>query len=374
MPIAVAATATAMTIIVDREIRMMTAHSVHGVNQLDLGGQGYSVGGPRAPCVASAISHLSVKGATSRPLETRSHRLQLEKRRRGCLRHDPSRRAAGVSEARGVVSSSRGHAASSDDGACDRMTPPTPAFDLDDLTKVFGDVVAVDHVSLQVPNGSFYGLLGPNGAGKSTTILLAVGLLRPDAGSARILGTDVWEDPARAKGLVGVLPDGMMLPERLTGREVLTWLGLLRGLDSASVRDRADDLLGIMGLLDAEETLVIDYSAGMRKKIGLATALIHAPRLLVLDEPLEAIDPVSAATIKTVLSRYVDGGGSVVVSSHVLPVVEQLCDQVAIIDRGSVVASGTIDEVRRGRSLEERFVELVGDEATGHEELPWLVS
>lgn len=254
------------------------------------------------------------------------------------------------------------------------MTPPTPAFDLDDLTKVFGDVVAVDRVSLQVPNGSFYGLLGPNGAGKSTTILLAVGLLRPDAGSARILGTDVWEDPARAKGLVGVLPDGMMLPERLTGREVLTWLGLLRGLDSASVRDRADDLLGIMGLLDAEETLVIDYSAGMRKKIGLATALIHAPRLLVLDEPLEAIDPVSAATIKTVLSRYVDGGGSVVVSSHVLPVVEQLCDQVAIIDRGSVVASGTIDEVRRGRSLEERFVELVGDEATGHEELPWLVS
>lgn len=254
------------------------------------------------------------------------------------------------------------------------MTPPTPAFDLDDLTKVFGDVVAVDHVSLQVPNGSFYGLLGPNGAGKSTTILLAVGLLRPDAGSARILGTDVWEDPARAKGLVGVLPDGMMLPERLTGREVLTWLGLLRGLDSASVRDRADDLLGIMGLLDAEETLVIDYSAGMRKKIGLATALIHAPRLLVLDEPLEAIDPVSAATIKTVLSRYVDGGGSVVVSSHVLPVVEQLCDQVAIIDRGSVVASGTIDEVRRGRSLEERFVELVGDESTGHEGLPWLVS
>lgn len=254
------------------------------------------------------------------------------------------------------------------------MTPPTPAFDLDDLTKVFGDVVAVDRVSLQVPNGSFYGLLGPNGAGKSTTILLAVGLLRPDAGSARILGTDVWEDPARAKGLVGVLPDGMMLPERLTGREVLTWLGLLRGLDSASVRDRADDLLGIMGLLDAEETLVIDYSAGMRKKIGLATALIHAPRLLVLDEPLEAIDPVSAATIKTVLSRYVDGGGSVVVSSHVLPVVEQLCDHVAIIDRGSVVASGTIDEVRRGRSLEERFVELVGDESTGHEGLPWLVS
>lgn len=254
------------------------------------------------------------------------------------------------------------------------MATTTPALELAGLTKRFGDHVAVDHVSFSVPNGSFFGLVGPNGAGKSTSILMAVGLLRPDAGSARILGADVWRDPVQAKALVGVLPDGFLLPERLTGRELLTWLGLLRGIAPDEARRRVDDLLGLMGLDDAEDTLVIDYSAGMRKKIGLATALIHAPRLLVLDEPLEAVDPVSATTIKTVLSRYVAGGGSVVVSSHVLPVVEQLCDHVAIIDRGVVVASGPIDDVRNGRTLEERFVELVRDRATGHEGLSWLVS
>lgn len=253
-------------------------------------------------------------------------------------------------------------------------TTATPAFEIEDLTKRFGDHVAVDHVSFSVPNGSFFGLIGPNGAGKSTSILMSVGLLRPDSGGARILGTDVWQDPVHAKSLVGVLPDGFLLPERLTGRELLTWLGLLRGIDEGEVRERAGDLLGLMGLDKAEETLVIDYSAGMRKKIGLATALIHAPRLLVLDEPLEAVDPVSATTIKTVLTRYVAGGGSVVVSSHVLPVVEQLCDHVAIIDRGVVVASGPIDEVRSGLTLEERFVELVQERATGQEGLSWLVS
>lgn len=254
------------------------------------------------------------------------------------------------------------------------MAMTTPALEVNDLTKRFGDHVAVDQVSFGVPHGSFYGLVGPNGAGKSTSILMAVGLLRPDAGSARILGTDVWQDPVRAKALVGVLPDGLMLPERLTGRELLTWLGLLRGLDEAAVRQRAADLLGMMGLDEADDTLVVDYSAGMRKKIGLATALIHAPRLLVLDEPLESVDPVSATTIKTVLTRYVAGGGSVVVSSHVLPVVEQLCDHVTIIDRGVVVASGSIDEVRDGRTLEERFAALVQDRAAGQEGLSWLVS
>lgn len=254
------------------------------------------------------------------------------------------------------------------------MTVLTPAFEVEGLTKAFGDHVAVDNVSFTVPSGSFFGLVGPNGAGKSTSLLMAVGLLRPDAGSARILGADVWHDPVQAKALVGVLPDGFLLPERLTGRELLTWLGLLRGIGPEAVAQRVNELLDVLGLAEAEATLVGDYSAGMRKKIGLATALIHAPRLLVLDEPLESIDPVSAGTIKAILTRYVAGGGSVVISSHVLPVVEQLCDHVAIIDRGTVVAAGSIDEVRHGRSLEERFVERVRDQSTGHEGLTWLIS
>lgn len=254
------------------------------------------------------------------------------------------------------------------------MATGTPALEVEGLTKRFGDHVAVDHVTFSVPCGSFFGLVGPNGAGKSTSILMAVGLLRPDSGSARILGADVWQDPVRAKALVGVLPDGFLMPERLTGRELLTWLGLLRRIDAGEVHRRVEDLLDLLGLDEAEDTLVTDYSAGMRKKIGIATALIHAPRLLVLDEPLEAVDPVSATTIKTVLTRYVAGGGSVVVSSHVLPVVEQLCDHVAVIDRGVVVASGPLDAVRNGLTLEERFVDLVQEQASGQEGLSWLVS
>ncbi|MGW4792264.1 ABC transporter ATP-binding protein, partial [Nonomuraea sp. NPDC004297] len=176
-----------------------------------------------------------------------------------------------------------------------------PALEIKGLSKTFGDNTAVDHVDLSVPQGSFYGLVGQNGAGKTTTLSMAVGLLRPDAGSARIFGADVWTDPAKAKQLVGVLPDGMAMPERLTGREVLTYLGLLRGLSKEVVAERAEELLSVLELDSAEKTLVIEYSTGMRKKIGLATALLHAPRLLVLDEPFEAVDPVSAATIKTIL-------------------------------------------------------------------------
>ena len=173
----------------------------------------------------------------------------------------------------------------------------TAALEISGLCKTFGDNVAVDHVDLTIPQGSFYGLVGQNGAGKTTTLSMAVGLLRPDGGSARIFGVDVWSDPAEAKALVGVLPDGMAMPERLTGREVLTYLGLLRGLPATSSPRRAEELLvGAGARRRRERTLVIDYSTGMRKKIGLATALLHAPRLLVLDEPFEAVDPVSAAT------------------------------------------------------------------------------
>ncbi|MDA0635934.1 ABC transporter ATP-binding protein [Nonomuraea sp. MCN248] len=243
---------------------------------------------------------------------------------------------------------------------------------IDGLSKTFGEKKAVDEVSLTVPQGSFYGLVGQNGAGKTTALSMAVGLLRPDRGSAQIFGIDVWADAARAKQLVGVLPDAMAMPERLTGREVLTYLGLLRGLSPQVVAERAAELLAVLELDTAEKTLVIEYSTGMRKKIGLATALLHAPRLLVLDEPFEAVDPVSAATIKGILRGFVSGGGSIVLSSHVMALVEQLCDHVGVIDAGRVAAAGPLAEVRGAGSLEDRFVELVGSGSATAKGLSWL--
>jgi ABC-2 type transport system ATP-binding protein len=249
-----------------------------------------------------------------------------------------------------------------------------PALELYRLRKHFGTTRAVDDVNLTVPPGSFFGLVGPNGAGKTTALSMAVGLLRPDAGGARIFGVEVWGRPEEAKTMVGVLPDGLSIPERLTGRELLTYIGLLRGLDRVTVAERGHELLGVLELLDAERTLVIDYSAGMRKKIGLAMALLHAPKLLVLDEPFEAVDPVSASTIRTILQRFVASGGAVVLSSHVMALVEQLCSHVAVITKGRVVATGSVDEVRGDGSLEDAFVHLVGGRTGGAEGLSWLAS
>jgi ABC-2 type transport system ATP-binding protein len=250
----------------------------------------------------------------------------------------------------------------------------TEALRLERLFKRFGATIAADHVDLAVPARSFFGLVGPNGAGKTTSLSMAVGLLRPDGGTATILGVDVWADPVRAKALVGVLPDGMSMPERLTGAELLTYMGLLRGLAKETVAQRTAELLAVLELDDARDRLVIDYSAGMRKKIGLATALLHAPKLLVLDEPFEAVDPVSAATIRTILQRFVASGGAVVLSSHVMALVEQLCTHVAVITRGRVVAAGPVAEVRGGTSLEEAFVHIVGGRTGGSEGLSWLAS
>jgi len=242
------------------------------------------------------------------------------------------------------------------------------------LHKAFGRKVAVDHIDLTVPTGSFFGLVGPNGAGKTTSLAMATGLLRPDGGSVHIFGVDVWREPARAKALIGVLPDGMSLPERLTGREVLSYLGALHRLDRALVAERVQELLDVLELTEADGTLVVDYSTGMRKKIGLASALLHAPRLLVLDEPFEAVDPVSATTIKSILTRFVAGGGSVIFSSHVMATVEQLCDRIAVISKGQVRAAGPMAEVRAGDDLEQRFVELVDGQDRGAEGLTWLAS
>ncbi|MGP4113630.1 ABC transporter ATP-binding protein [Streptomyces sp. 4N509B] len=250
-----------------------------------------------------------------------------------------------------------------------------PAFELDGLTKSFNGERAADAVTLSVPPGCLLGLVGPNGAGKTTSLSMAVGLLRPDAGTARVLGVDVWQRPEEAKRLLGVLPDGLALPERLTGGELLGYWGRLRGIDRAVVQARTAELLRVLELDGAEEagTLVIEYSTGMRKKIGLATALLHAPKVVVLDEPYEAVDPVSARVLTTILRRFTAAGGSVILSSHVMPLVERVCDRVAIIAGGRVHAHGTVAEVSGDGTLEDAFVSLVGRREVGEEDLAWLV-
>ena len=254
------------------------------------------------------------------------------------------------------------------------MNATQPVLELLGLRQQFGQKLAVDDLSLQVPAGTMLGLLGPNGAGKTTTLSKATGLLRPTSGTARVLGHDVWADPAAAKARMGVLPDGVRMFDRLSGAELLRYTGLLHGLDDALVAQRSGELLAALGLERDARTLVIDYSAGMRKKIALACALIHAPRLLVLDEPLEAVDPVSGDTIRQILRAFVAGGGTVVLSSHVMELVESLCDRVAIIAEGRLLAHGALDEVRAGETLQQRFLHLVGAHELGEETLSWLRS
>ncbi|HEX5969680.1 MAG TPA: ABC transporter ATP-binding protein [Intrasporangium sp.] len=246
-----------------------------------------------------------------------------------------------------------------------------PAIAIRGLGKRFGDVIAVKGIDLDVPRGSFFGLVGPNGAGKTTTLSMATGLLRPDAGQVFVLGHDVWADPVAAKQLLGILPDGLRVFDRLTGLQLIVYAGLLHGLSREVATTRADELLQALGLTEAQGKLVVDYSAGMTKKITLATALVHAPRVLVLDEPFEAVDPVSAATIRGILADFVAAGGTVILSSHVMDLVERICTHVAVISDGLVLAQGTVDEVRAGGSLEQRFVDLVGG-SIEVEGLAWL--
>jgi ABC-2 type transport system ATP-binding protein len=248
------------------------------------------------------------------------------------------------------------------------------ALSLRGLSKAFGATLAVDRLDLDVPRGSFFGFVGPNGAGKTTTLSMATGLLRPDAGTAHLLGHDVWSDTVRAKQLVGILPDGLRLFDRLTGLQLICYSGLLRGMGRPLVVERANELLGALGLQEEAGTLVVDYSAGMTKKISLACALIHAPRLLVLDEPFEGVDPISTSTIRQILEGYAASGGTVILSSHVMDLIQRLCDRVAIVAAGRIRAVGTLDEVRSGMTLEERFVHLVGGQTEVGEGLSWLRS
>ncbi|WP_233255732.1 ABC transporter ATP-binding protein [Naasia lichenicola] len=260
------------------------------------------------------------------------------------------------------------------------MRIPAPERDLGEavleiegLTKRFGEQIAVDDVALEVKQGSFYGIVGPNGAGKTTTLSMITGLLRPDSGRVLAHGVDVWKEPARAKRIIGVLPDALRLFDRLTGAQLLYYSGALRGLDNETVRTRAADLATAFGIEDAVDRLVADYSAGMTKKIALAAAMIHSPRLLVLDEPFESVDPVSAANLNEILQRYVASGGTVVLSSHGMDFIQRVCDHVAIIVNGRVLSAGTMDEVRGSASLEERFVELAGGRKAA-EGMEWLHS
>ena len=253
--------------------------------------------------------------------------------------------------------------------------PPSPAsvpaLQLVELVKTFDRKVAVDRLSLDIPVSSFYGIVGPNGAGKTTSLSMATGLLRPDAGRALVHGVDVWTEPLRAKALLGVLPDGLRTFDRLNGLELVTYSGLLRGLERDVVVPRATELVKVLGLWEAGTTLVADYSAGMRKKVHLACAMVHSPSILVLDEPFEAVDPISAQTIQAILRDYAAAGGTVVISSHVMATVQRLCDHVAIINAGRVVVAGTTEQVAAGADLEQRFTELVGAQVRT-EGLSWL--
>ena len=243
------------------------------------------------------------------------------------------------------------------------------------LWKRFGDKVAVAGVDLQVPAGSFFGLVGPNGAGKTTALSMMTGLLRPDAGLVRINGCDVWRDPVAVKAEIGVLPEGLRLFDRLSGPELLRYLGRLRGLDRTVTQQRSAELLAVLDLASAGRTLVVDYSTGMRKKIALAAALLHNPRVLFLDEPFEGVDPVAARTIRSVLDAYTRSGSTVIFSSHVLELVESMCDHIAVMSHGQILASGPIDAVMAGRPLQDAFLAIVGarpDEADGR--LSWLGS
>lgn len=242
------------------------------------------------------------------------------------------------------------------------QVPPNPnaAVSIRGLFKRFGNKIAVNGLSLDIPAGSFYGLVGPNGAGKTTTLNMLTGLLVPDGGSAMILGRDVWSDLNAAKREIGVMPQPDQIFDRLTGLQLLIYSGMLRGMKRDVVSRRAKDLLNAFDLMSASNKMVSDYSAGMTKKICLASAMIHSPRILILDEPFESVDPVSSANLKDILIEYAGTGGTVIISSHVMSLVEKMCTYVAVIANGQVRAAGTVEQVAAGENLEERFLQLVG--------------
>ena len=244
------------------------------------------------------------------------------------------------------------------------------------LRRVFGTFVAVDGIDLAVPRGSLYGFVGPNGAGKSTTIKCLTGLLKPSGGTMRILGLDPLASPVATKRQVGVVPEDLALFEHLTAAETLAFVGQVHGLDRATLTARTDELLALMELTEAKGQLVADYSHGMRKKTSLAAALLPAPKLLFLDEPFEGVDAIASRLIKDLLLEFVKRGGTVFLTSHILEVVERLCDHIGVIHKGRLVAQGPIDTLRSavtgGETLEAMFLRLVGAKEGAAAHLDWL--
>jgi ABC-2 type transport system ATP-binding protein len=268
----------------------------------------------------------------------------------------------------------------------------------ENLSRRFGELVAVNKINLTVDSGQFFGFLGPNGAGKSTTIKMLTGLLAPTAGRIRLLGLDLGEQPIEVKRQIGVVPEGLALFDRLTGAEYLNFVGRMYGLDRSTASQRAIELLDFMQLADRPKTLIADYSHGMQKKLALAAAVIHGPKILFLDEPFEGVDAIAAGTLKAMLNRMIARGATIFLTSHVLEIVERLSSHVAIIHKGRLVAQGSLEKLRAGvaasanlggsgvrelssalgekLTLEEIFLAIVGPEAArrgAEEELSWLM-
>jgi ABC-2 type transport system ATP-binding protein len=274
------------------------------------------------------------------------------------------------------------------------------AISTDHLTRRFGDLVAVQDVNLRVAPGQFFGFLGPNGAGKSTTIKMLTGLLAPTSGRMQILGIDLTQDSVEVKRQIGVVPEGMALFGRLTGSEYLNFVGRMYGLDRATAAKRTAELLDFMQLVDQPKALVTDYSHGMQKKLALAAAVIHGPKILFLDEPFEGVDAIASNTLKSMLQNMIARGATIFLTSHVLEIVERLCSHVAIIHRGQLVAQGSLEELRAGveaqaaaalttagapheidapapapgekLTLEQIFLRIVGGTRRADQELSWL--
>jgi ABC-2 type transport system ATP-binding protein len=254
-----------------------------------------------------------------------------------------------------------------------------PAVSTENLTRRFGQLVAVENVNLRVSSGQFFGFLGPNGAGKSTTIKMLTGLLAPSSGTTQILGLDLLKSTVEVKRQIGVVPEGMALFTRLTGWEYLNFVGRMYGLDRATTRSRAEELLDFMQLADQPNKLITDYSHGMQKKLALAAAVIHNPKVLFLDEPFEGVDAIAAGTLKSMLQSMIGKGATIFLTSHVLEIVERLCSHVAIIDKGRLVAQGSLEELRAGAgsdggkmTLEQLFLRIVGTTQNVGRELSWL--
>ncbi|MGO8933426.1 MAG: ABC transporter ATP-binding protein [Terracidiphilus sp.] len=262
-----------------------------------------------------------------------------------------------------------------------------PAIQTNGLTRLFGALAAVEDVTLSVAPGQFFGFLGPNGAGKSTTIKMLTGLLEPSAGTIDILGQRFGPEARELKRQIGVVPEGMALLGRLTAPEYLHFVGRMYGLDAATTNQRTEELLEFMQLAGEGRKLVTDFSHGMQKKLAMAAAVIHGPKVLFLDEPFEGVDAIAAGMLKNMLTRMINRGATVFLTTHVLEIVERLCSHVAIISKGRLVAVGSLDELRVGVAsalpgveqgqrftLEEIFLAILG--ADGHQEstqeLSWL--